>query len=173
MTIVAEDGTGVVGAATYADVSFADAYWLDRAHTDFNTTWAAATTPNKEGALREATDYVDATWGQYYLGTRKGYLQGLEWPRSDAMDDSGYPLPDLPDALKNVVSELAARALSARLASDDSRGGDISKLKAGPVEITYANEAPTQTNYGMVSSMLAPVLDGRQPGAAPTSWEWR
>lgn len=172
MTIIAEDGSGVVGAETYADVDFANAYWLARAHTSLETTWTAAEDGNKEGALREATDYCDATWGEFYLGTRSGYLQGLLWPRSDAKDDAGYPLPNLPQALQNVVCELAARALTERLASDDARGGDISKLKAGSVEITYAENATSETSYGVVAKMLGPVLNGNQPGAAPASWHW-
>ncbi len=50
MTIIVEDGTGVVGAETYAAVAFTDTYWSARTHNSLGTTWSAAPLADKEGA---------------------------------------------------------------------------------------------------------------------------
>ena len=110
MTLVVEDGTGVPGADSYAALAGADAYFAARAHLALAATWDAATDANKEGALREASAYLDATYGPHYRGTRRGYVQGLEWPRSGARDDADYPLPALPEVLVRATCELAAGA---------------------------------------------------------------
>ncbi len=173
MTIVVEDGTGIVDAESYVTVAFADAYWDARTHTDEYTTWTAGTTALKEGALREATAYLDSNWSSYYLGNRAGYLQGLHWPRTEAIDESGLPVPSLPLVLQHAACELAARAYSARLAADDARGGKIKSLKAGSVAIEYTEGATTKTSYGIVDDMLSPILNGMQPNGAPATWLWR
>lgn len=177
MAIVVEDSTGVPGAESYATVAACDAYWAARAHTAFATTWAAATTANKEGSLREATQYLEATWGPFYRGERRGYVQGLLWPRSNALDDAGYPLPDLPQEIIRAVCELAARAASARLADDAARGGKITseRRKVGQIEkeFHYADGTSPETRYGFVDGLLTPVLNGSQPSAASATWFWR
>lgn len=174
MSLVTEDGTGVAGAESYASVAGVDTHWAARAHTALAATWTVATTANKEGALREATDYLDASFSQYYRGKRAGRVQGLEWPRSGANDDSGYPLPGLPAELVKATCELAARALSAPLVADLARGGKVKRERVeGAIEVEYTDGAPTQTSYGVVNQTLAPILNGAQPSAADASWHWR
>lgn len=174
MALTAEDGTGVVGAESYATEAGADTYFGKRTHTALYTTWNAGTTATKEGALREATEYLDARWGQFYRGVKRGTVQGLQWPRSDALDDAGYPLPDLPPELVNACYELAARALSARLAEDRDRGGKVKRERVeGAVEVEYMDSAPSSTTYGSVAGILAPILNGAQPEARAPSWNWR
>lgn len=174
MSLVVEDGTGVASAASYVSVDDADTYWSGRAHSAFAATWTAATTGNKEGALREATDYLDASFGQYFRGSRAGYVQGLEWPRTDAKDDSGYPLQNLPNALVKAVCELAVRALSAALAKDQDRGGMVKRVRVeGAVEKEWMDGAPNQSTYGYVAPMLGPILNGSQPMGGSPQWNWR
>ena len=178
MSLVVEDGTGVSGAESYASTAYIDTYWTDRPQNAFAATWSAATTANKEGAAREASSYIDATWGPYYRGVRRGWVQGLLWPRSDAMDEGNvlgkpaYPLPDMPDCLRVAVAELAVRALSKSLAQDLARGGMIKTLKAGSVDIEYADGAPAQKTYGLIGNTLAPILNGSQPMAPNPHWAW-
>lgn len=178
MSLIAEDGSGVSGAESYASTTWIGGYWSNRPQNALAATWAAATDANKEGAAREASAYIDAIWGPYYRGVRRGWVQGLLWPRSDAMDDAqalgrpAYPLPDLPPCLMQATAELAARALSARLAQDLARGGMVSTLKAGSVEIQYAAGAPAQKTYGLIDRLLAPILNGSQPNAPNPHWTW-
>lgn len=180
MALTVETGTGVAGAESYATVAYIDAYWAARTHTSLYTTWsgASSTTAKKEGAAREATAYIDAVWGPYYRGVRRGRVQGLLWPRTGAKDDAGYPLPDLPPELQAAVAELAARAISAALQSDIDTGERIKSQtkKVGPVQKTTeyfdaGNPAP-KTSYGVVADILAPILNGSQPHAPNPNWSW-
>lgn len=177
MALVVEDGTGVQGAESYASVTFADAYWAARTHDASYTTWSAVgnTTAKKEGALREATAYIDSVYGPHYKGARRGYIQGLLWPRTGAMDERNYPLPDLPEELKRAVAELAVRATAGPLAPDSARDNMIKreKKKVGPLEkeIEYMDGASTESRYGAVEGMMALLVNNSANGSA--SWLWR
>lgn len=178
MTLSVESGIGVQGAEAYASIATIGAYWTKRSHMALATTWSAATDAQKEGAAREASTYLDATFGAFYRGARRGRLQGLLWPRSDAKDEAGYDLPGLPSEIVTATCELAARALSAPLASDIDLGARVKSQtkKVGPIEKTTeyfdGGAEATKTSYGMVSLMLAPVLNGSQPGAPNANWSW-
>ena len=169
MTLIVETGAGIAGAEAYASVATADAYFAARTHLTMYATWTALTTAKKEGALREAADYLDAEFGQQYRGTRAGRVQGRLWPRTDALDDEGYPLPDLPNELQLANCELAGRAASAPLANDLDRGGKVKRMKAGSVELEYTDGATASTIYGIVNKMLAPILQQ----SASTNWVWK
>jgi hypothetical protein len=168
VSLIAEDGSGVPGAASYASIAAADAYWSERAHNALATTWAAAGAPQKEGALREATAYLDATYGPHYRGERRGYLQGLLWPRTNALDEAGYPLPDLPREVVDAVCELAARALGTRLVDDAERGGVLKRFRVDQVEMEWATGVTAEARYRIVAGMMAQVCFGSQP-----TWHWR
>lgn len=178
MALVPEDGTGVQGADTYASLAYISAYWTNRPHDPLAATWAAATTANQEGAARETTSFVDAQWGPFYRGVRRGWVQGLLWPRTEAFDDVevlekfGYELPDMPSCLQDAVAELSPRALSSRLAPDLIRGGMVKMRKAGPVQIEYFDGAPALPTYGSVALLLSPILNGQQPMAPNGNWSF-
>lgn len=166
-----ETGAGVVGAETYSDVSFADEYYAARPHLALAIEWTAADSGNKEGALREASAFVDAHYGPHYRGTRSGRVQGLEWPRTSALDDGGYALPGLPLELQHVTCELAARALSDPLSKDAGRGGRVKRNKVeGVIEQEFFDGAPVETKYGVIIGMLHGILDGTQNNNP--SWDW-
>lgn len=159
MSLIVETGAGVEGAESYATVAFIDAYWLARTHDPRSVTWAAATTPKKEGAAREASAFMDATWGSQYRGTRRGYVQGLEFPRTEANDDAGFPLPDHPAQLMTAVAELSPKALAGPLAPDVKAGGGvIERVKASSVEVQFAVNGSTEKAYPAVARLLTPLL---------------
>lgn len=176
MSLIVEDGTGVASAACYATIAFKIAYFTARPQLTISATFLAADTSEQEGSSREAADFLDAQWGSYYRGVRRGFVQGRLWPRTDALDDAGYPLPDLPIELQNAECELAARALSAPLAIDLERDGKIKRIDkaVGPLRTSteYFDAAPTQKTYGIVANMLAPLLNGSQPDAPNALWGW-
>lgn len=177
MTFIVETGAGIAGANSYVSTSTIDIYWKSRPHMAYSAAWAAAATSIKQGAAVEATDYLDATFGQYYRGNRMGNIQGRLFPRSNATDNSGFLIEGIPDELIRAACELAGRAISAQLSSDDARGGMIKrkreKLEGLEEETEYADFAPTETRYGVIDKMLAEILDGTQPSAVKPSWEWR
>ncbi|MBM2293754.1 hypothetical protein JQX09_17635 [Sulfitobacter pseudonitzschiae] len=176
MALTVETGAGVAGADSYASQAFISTYWAARTHNTLAATWAGADSDKMDGAAREATAYLDAIYGQFYRGVRAGYLQGLLWPRSRALDDEGMPMPDLPPELMVAVAELAARALSAPLASDAEIHGPITaqtvKVDVISESTEYGEGARLEPKYGAIDGILAPILNGAQPGAQP-SWNWR
>jgi len=165
MSLTVETGTGVQGAESYATIAYIDAYWAARTHDARSATWTAATTAKKEGAAREATAFIDGVWGPSYRGVRRGYVQGLEHPRTGAQDDAGYDLPDLPPQLPMAVAELAPKALSGPLAPDVKAGGGIIKrVKADNVEVEYEVNRETAKTYPAVARILAPLLRADEGG---------
>lgn len=171
MTLIVEDGTGVYGAESYGSVADADIYWGNRTHTGFYTTWNAAAVAAKEGAAREASDYLDAEYGRFYLGIRAGDAQGRDWPRTGAVDAQGRPVPNLPPEIIKATFELSARAIVARLDKDKARGGMIESVGAGPARVTFSKDAPSKITYGLILGILEPILNGQQINRA--TWQWR
>ncbi|OAN76751.1 hypothetical protein A8B82_15275 [Sulfitobacter sp. EhC04] len=176
MALVVETGAGISGAESYATVAAIDAFWGNRQHTEFYTAWDAASAEAKEGAAREASGYLDALLSTSYRGRRKGWLQGLEWPRSEARDDDGFDLPALPPQLIRATCELAARAVTGPLSQDAEVSGGIKrtrlKVDVYEEETEYAGTARQEAKHGSVLESLAPILTGTQPGARQT-WAWR
>lgn len=179
MSLIVETGEGVHGAESYVTVAYITNYWAARPQISFSTTWAAGTTNLQEGAARIAAQYLDAVFGPHYLGRRRGWVQGLLFPRTNADDDAGYPLPELPDCLKMANAELAGRAYSGAL-QDDVSLGEMIKSTTKRVEGAVSKSVEyfdygydgLRTSYGVVSDMLTPILDGSQPGANNKRWAW-
>lgn len=179
MAIIVETGAGIQGAESYATVAQIDSYWAGRTTNPNSSIWAALGTSAKESSLREATSYLDATYGYQYIGKRRGHVQGLLWPRSGALDSDGYPLPDLPNELVVAVAELSVRA-----SSGTALAGDVDPLTMiveekkviGPMEKTIKYADPTKVGgasvakvYGLVDGILGPIL---QNGGGSGSWNW-
>lgn len=184
--IIGESGAGVTGAEAYgADpVALVDAYWASRTNDPLSASWSdvSNTTAKKEGAIRSATAYLDATYGAFYIGVRKTQTQGLLWPRVAGKDDDGnlIPLTDalgteipaLPPQLIAATSELAARATTGALVRDADRGGQVKRKKIGPIETEYMDGAPADKSFGVVAGILDPILNGSQPRARSATWYW-
>lgn len=138
MTFVVEDGTGLTTANSYGAVADADAYFTDRGITSW-----AGTSPQKQGWLVQATDYIELRWGDRFIGVEEfpDNPQALGWPRVDEEtgDSLGVPLN-----LKKATYEYANRARIGPLAPDPSfdSGGAVTKSrkKVGPIEteVTYS-----------------------------------
>ncbi len=176
MTLTVEDGTGVAGSESYATTAYIDSYWAARPHRAEAATWDQARLNDKEGAAREATAYLDGTYGPHYRGKRAGYVQGLLWPRIEARDAMGELLPGLPPELQIAVAELSARALSAVLQADLDRGGYVmsesKQVDTIRKSVTYSSLAPVGKRYGVIDGLLAEILDGSQPNAPGNAWAW-
>lgn len=199
MALIVEDGTGSNPLAeSYASVADADGYWERRPHDANSTTWLAETDDEmKEGALREASAYLDATYAPLFVGSRSTATQGLQWPRVErsVLDRSEYDtqadfeaaqaetdepiigadgleLDALPAQIVAATIELAARAVAAPLAADVSSNGAVKKFrrKVGPIEREweyFGSPLPDGT-YGFVDRLLGPVLIGLRG----SSWNW-
>ena len=138
MALVLETGAGVAGANSYADRTYADAYFTARGG---NATWTALTNDQKDEALIKATDYVESRFQMEFVSEKNKHINPLSWPRLPVYDRLGrvrYDSDDIPDDLKKAVCEYAVRASAAALVSDPSQGLEVtsSTKKIGPLEKT-------------------------------------
>jgi len=161
MALVIEDGTQVVGAASYVSAADATTYHAARG----NSLWTG-TDAVKEAALLKAAAYLDG----HYRARWKGFMvdpltQSMEWPRTGVSfpysDGSGYccflPSNQIPQRLKDAQCELALRALSGDLSADAPAG--IKREKVDVLETEYFPGAPTgQTAYAAVDQLLSDYL---------------
>lgn len=150
MAFIAEDGTGLANANSYATLQFADDYHADRG----NGSWGLETPANRQAALVRATDYADKRFGARFRGFRESQQQALEWPRFSAFDNDDFLLRNIPSQLLKAVAEYALRALTTNpLVPDNTQVGlTLNRSKVGPIEI----EKKTNT-VGGKSSLVDPT----------------
>lgn len=193
MALTPETGDGVPNADSYFALTASTAYWTARGHDALGVAWLAASSGAQEGAAREATAYLDSTWGALYPGSRLTSTQGLLWPRIDrtVLDLSDYDtvedmeaaqaetdkplvgkdgleLPGLPPQIVQAAIELAARALTARLAKDKGEEGWLKRRKVGPIEREWGSGGVPGGSYGFVDDLLAQICIGKRNA----SWAW-
>lgn len=138
MALIVEDGTGLTGSNSYADLAYADTYFLDRGVTE----WGAATEANRTSALIRASEYVDIRFASNLRGYKQfpDNPQSMEFPRIASGVTTGVPV-----RLKRAVCEYALTSLTEPLTINpqyDATGRQaVSTVeKVGPIteEATYA-----------------------------------
>tara|TARA_R110002096_G_C14661938_1_gene728456 strand:- start:50975 stop:51517 length:543 start_codon:yes stop_codon:yes gene_type:complete len=172
MALIVEDGTGLATAESYLSVADFDTYWSLRT-TDPVYTEAALGTVNatqKEEALRVSTQEADAENEIYWKGDKATSLQGLDWPRFNAFDNSGhaYDSSAIPVELEAYIAERSARYMAnitTGLIPDlDSPAGDIvrEKIKAGPVELdtSYSGGASAVKTFAKLDTLIQSLTIG-------------
>lgn len=127
--------------------------------------WAEAAEPARIGALIRASDYVDSRyvyqrggcWVSMFSGEKTGgRAQERAWPRTGIKD---IPADMVPLEVERATYEAAWRELRepGSLLPDYVPGGQVTREKVGPVEVSYA--APHVTD-GLPSNMpLLPAVD--------------
>ncbi len=126
MTLIVEDGTIVSGAQTYASEAVLIAYAAARAYT-------LVATPAI--LLIDAMDFLE---GQYFIGRKYSFLQGLQWPRTNVIiDDWWQPVQTIPQLLIDSQCEIAI-AIDSGESPYQTLGSKKTKVKAGSVEVDYA-----------------------------------
>jgi hypothetical protein len=180
VTVTVEDGSGVDGANSYQSV----ADWKTYA-TQQGWDYSVYTNDQIGSALIRATRSADRweTWS----GVRTyGSEQSMLWPRKAGSiqygqyvadgellvitDAEGLPIEEdeIPDLLVQAAAEIAWRELQSpgSMAPDYERGGAIKSLKAGSVEIVYADGATPGTTYSVIDGLLAGLLPDGPNGSA-------
>jgi hypothetical protein len=142
MSLIIEDGTGLINSESYIDVSFADAYFLKRGITE----WATLT--NREQLIVRAMDYIENNYT--YQGAKLVSTQALQFPRL-INGETVYPI-----ALKNAVCELALKSNEEDLLADTDK--TTIREKVGPLEIEYDPNQDNTKSYNYVNKLLAPYL---------------
>ena len=161
MAIVVEDGSGKADANSYASVAIADDYFLLRGRNS----WGALSTEAKEASLINATDYLEATYRNAWLGSRVSNTQALSWPRYDVLLD-GFAIASntVPPIVVSACMELALRASSEDLLTDT--GAKVIRERVDVLEVEYSEYGSANTRYTFVERLLAPLLASALGGSA-------
>lgn len=150
-----------VGTDSYISLADAETYAAAHFIGSDATAWDAASDTDKEAALRQATQYVDAKFRDRFLGYIQSTTQALEWPRTAAFDRSGRTLHGTPEAVTDAVVELAKARIVAgdNLVPVEDRGGQVKREKVGSLEVEYMDGAPSGRTYGFAEMLLSQVLN--------------
>jgi hypothetical protein len=104
VAIEVEDGTGKVNAVAYVSLAFVSSYQAARGRAAWST---LATDTVREQCIVRATDYIDLRFGHKFRGWKRSKAQALQWPRRDAVDNSGHSLDAIPTQLQRATAEYA------------------------------------------------------------------
>lgn len=172
MAFVVEDGTGTVATANaYISTAEMDSYWLDRG-TDLST----FSNTVKQQAIVRATDYIDLTNDDDFMGRRLLSTQPLEFPRACLYannDPFCTPVTGIPVKLKHATAEYAFRALTVDLLPDpvvDATGLQVKetfeKVAAIEERITFLGSvAQIIRSYPKADAYLACYTNGTHSGS--------
>jgi hypothetical protein len=116
MAFTVESGAGDAGSNAYMSAADVTTHHTDRG----NSAWNDFTQPEQEAAIIRASDYIDKRFGRRFRGLRKTKGQGLEWPRTDAIDNDGYLIDNLPPQLTKACAEYAIRAAICQTLAPDA-----------------------------------------------------
>ena len=162
MALIVEDGTGKVDAEAYISVADATTY-----HAAYGNpaSWVAASTGDKENALRVAAQYLDGKYVLRWLGTRTNEDQALDWPRAGAVDPDEWTIEDddIPTALEQANAIAALKVIDGdTLLPDVTSAGTVSSESKtlGPLSksTTYLGGKSNYTTYSLVDAVLKPLL---------------
>jgi hypothetical protein len=160
MSLIVENGQGLINAESYISVADADSYHLNRG----NASWAALTESVKEQLLRKGTDYIEQVYRLRFLGYRHTELQALSFPRDEVPRKdftflnqySFYDNDVVPVEVKQACASLALKTLNSDLSPDIAR---ITKReKIGSLEVEYDETKPAYVKYRSIDNLLAPFL---------------
>ena len=152
--LIPETGTGSSQANSYASVAQADDYFDLRG----SQTWISYTTAEKEAALINATDFIEATYSESFKGYKSSATQALSWPRTDVViDDYDFPSSAIPTRLIDATVQMALRSAGGEVLIQD-QAQRVVKEKVDVIETTYAEFSDPQQRYPFVSRLLTPLL---------------
>jgi hypothetical protein len=164
MALLVEDGSGVTGAESYIDIVFFEAFCSD---------WglslpAAASTSDKEAALRRGSLIFDSLYGSRFAGTPVSSSQGLVFPMTDLLDRRGFELPVLPLQVKQAAAVFARQELNSPMSMFPVvTPGKVKKsVEAGDVSVEYDVASISGMGFtvgsrpilSIVESILSPIL---------------
>lgn len=164
MAFVVEDGTGKSDANSYLSVADADSYHADHSAS---ASWTAATTEQKEKALRLATQYLDARYDGRWRGYQNTSTQALAWPRTSAVDNEGYVYDNdaVPQRLEDATAELALRVITGdTLYADQTKAARVasSSVTVGPISksVSYVGGLDPAKKYPLIEALMTPLIAG-------------
>lgn len=164
--LVVETGSGASTANSYESVVNVDTYLAD--HNDpVPTTWSTETTLRKETALKNATQYLDAVYGEKWLGTRSNQGQNLNWPRQSIVDRDGWAIASttMPRVLLEctaILAHLDITETNGLLPNVAISASEIKKefKKLGPLEkeIEYFGKKREFKRFSLVEELIDELI---------------
>lgn len=150
MAFTVETGEIVPNANAYVTLVEANDFHTDRGNTGWNGTDAV-----KQAAIIKATDYIEQTYPEMWLGELVEVTQPLSWPRSgvENIDEDV-----IPERLKQAVCILALEALTTDLNPALARGGKVKREKVDVIEVEYMDGASGKTLRPAIQGLLRPLI---------------
>jgi hypothetical protein len=109
-----------------------------------------------QGAIVQATDFIDKRFGKRFRGFRQTRSQSTEWPRLDAYDNDDYDFDGRPRQLLAATAEYALLALQ------------LGRNLAPPVAPNYGVVDPTT---GEAEAQVSGQLIGNREAVGPIETE--
>ncbi len=153
MTVVVENGTGVVGATSYVSETTLAAFALARGVT---------LVTDQTQLLLSAMDYIEQL---YFKGMKMRYDQALQWPRGDVWLDGFYQTPTtLPTQLLNGLMQTAIAIDQGNSPLQDfPRTTKIEKV--GDLEVEYSLTSASLVVNRKILNTLQKLLVGGGAGS--------
>ena len=148
MALIIEDGTVVTDANSYVTTTYLETYCTARGIT---------LTADSEELLIKAMDYIESL---QFIGIKSTSDQPLQWPRYDVVID-GYSL-----LVTTIPNQLLKGQCEVAIAIDQGNGPlatvnrSKKRVKAGAVEVEYADNASSTNTVRTISASLYKLLGG-------------
>ena len=89
---------------------------------------------------------------------RRATPQALAWPRWSFVDMKGRTIATgVPQVVKDAQCEAALAHLSTSLASPLDRGGSISEVQVGPIDVKYSPGAASSRTFAYIDALVSDV----------------
>ncbi len=150
MGLVVEDGTGVADANAYGETSDAQAYYTDMGYTDV---------PSDAKLIRGART-LDSMYRNRLKGLKAFSDQTMIWPRTGVDDEDGNAISE--DSVPLLYVQ-ASFEMARIVPADQSFSGVnfIKKVKAGSVEVEFADQLVARQVMSLVEEYVGPFISSR------------
>lgn len=168
MALVVEDGSSKADANGYVSTAYADQYLCDH-NEPVPVAWSGATEVRQEIAIKNATQWLDATYGLQWLGRRSEQLQRLDFPRRSIRDKDNFLIASttMPRRLLEACVELALRDITetnglmpdvTSTASNIKR--ELKQIGTLKKDIEYFGSKDVQTTFSIVQQLVDELISG-------------
>lgn len=168
MTLIVEDGSGMVDSNSYASVATVRTYAAARGVT------LSPDDSVVEPMVINAMDYIEAQRAKFQ--GQKSFPenpQALQWPRSDVyIDCLPFPNDAIPSYLVNALAQCVIEISKGNDLQANTTGQVVKMEKVDVIETIYMTGleqgagASFTPSYPKVDSLMAPLYNGCGAGAA-------
>lgn len=116
-----------------------------------------------EQACRRGTRWIDATYGNRFIGKVANINQSLEWPRIEATRrETALDSATIPKQVKNATSEAIWRELTApnSLSPDYVLANAIKQEQVGDLSVTYKDGTGSVDDVTPIIPIIDNLLNG-------------